>query len=219
MPSPQPPTPFTTQDLNSNDGFLTYVWGPGFWMTLHTISMNYPTHPTSAQRSQYRVFFNSLRHVLPCGKCRDNLVDNLATTRYGARVFKNRDTLSRWVYDLHKCVNTMLGKPTKVSYEEMRQTYEHFRARCGMTQSAKPGRTIRANTMIGGARSSKTKNNTKIKNNTKSQHTAPQGHSGCTVPVTGVKSKCLLRIVPVASRSKTMRVDKRCLCRMSKCCV
>lgn len=212
---PAPPPPFTSHDLNSNDGFLTYVWGPGFWMTLHTISMNYPTHPTSAERRQYRAFFNSLQHVLPCGKCRDNLVDNLSTTRYGARVFKNRDTLSRWVYDLHKCVNTMLGKPTKVTYDEMRQTYEHFRARCGMTRSAETGATTRkrnrrlapsmASTMVGGGR--------------RNGSTSHSSHSGCTVPVTGVKSKCLLRIVPVASRSKTMRVDRRCLCRMSKCCV
>ena len=192
--------PFTPQDLDSNDGFLTYVWGPGFWMTLHTISLNYPSNPTAIQRRQYRTFFDSLRHVLPCGKCRDNLVDNLTSTKYDKDVFRNRDTLSRWVYDLHTCVNQMLGKTTDVSYDKMRRTYEHFRARCGMSSSVADG-------MAGGG-------------TYRRGHRGRSGrasHSGCTEPVSGIKSKCLLRIVPVRSRSKTMKIDKRCLCRMGTC--
>lgn len=202
-------TPFTLQDLNNNNGFLTYVWGPGFWMTLHTISLNYPTRPTAAQRRQYRAFFDSLQHVLPCGKCRDNLVNNLTSTQYGKGVFRNRDTLSRWVYDLHTCVNTMLGKTTDVSYDKMRRTYEHFRARCGMSDTS----DIRSGTksdLAGGGRGGSRRRMSPSRAMTSS-------HSGCTEPATGIKSKCLLRIVPVQSRSKTMKVDKRCLCRMGMC--
>jgi len=141
-------SPFNTEDLNSNDGFLTYVWGPSLWMTLHTISFNYPCHPTKAQKKQYRAFFDSLQHVLPCGKCRTNLIDNLKSTNYNKDVFQNRETLSKWVYDLHVCVNSMLGKDTKTSYEEVRHTYEHFRARCSLTP-----------TMIGGAKKTTQKKN------------------------------------------------------------
>ena len=183
-------SPFNTEDLNSNDGFLTYVWGPSLWMTLHTISFNYPCHPTNAQKKQYQAFFDSLQHVLPCGKCRTNLVDNLKTTNYNKNVFQNRETLSKWVYDLHACVNSMLGKDTLTSYEDVRHTYENFRARC----SLKP-------TMIGGAK--KTTQTKSIE-------------QGCTVPLTGVKSKCEIRIVPACKRSPTMKIDKRCLCRRKR---
>jgi len=31
--------------------------------------------------------------------------------------------------------------------------------------------------------------------------------------VTGVKSKCVLRIVPLCKRSPTMKIDRRCICR------
>lgn len=194
MPTAQPtPTlPFSPDDLNSNDGFLTYVWGPSLWMTLHTISFNYPCRPTQAQKQQYKMFFDSLRNVLPCGKCRDNLVSNLSSTQYTKDVFRNRDTLSRWVYDLHACVNTMLGKDTPVSYEETRQTYENFRARCSLS-----------NELVGGA-SKRSRRRT-----TRNRAT----EAGCTVPVTGVKSKCVLRIVPLCKRSPTMKIDRRCICR------
>ena len=37
---------FKKSDLSSGDGMLTTVWGPSLWHSLHTISFNYPVHPT-----------------------------------------------------------------------------------------------------------------------------------------------------------------------------
>jgi hypothetical protein len=186
------PSPFTEKDLQTNDGFITYVWGPSLWMTLHTISLNYPCHPTAEQKTQYKQYFDSLGHVLPCGKCRDNLVSNLSCTKYGEDVFESRDTLSRWVYDLHDSVNKMLGKKTPITYDAMRHTYENFRARCSLQ-----------NDMVGGGGGRGGTHKTRRK---KRRHEA-----GCTEPVTGIKSKCILRIVPINTKSPTMRIDRRCV--------
>ena len=196
-------TPFTAMDLNSRDGFLTGVWGPSLWMTLHTISMNYPCNPTAQQKRQFKAFFDGLQHVLPCGKCRDNLVSNLKTTKYSTKVFRNRDSLAKWVYNLHACVNSMLGKNTPLSYEEMRHTFENFRARCGLEQKERscPPQAQRRSPSAqngGGGSASRVR------------------ESGCTVPVTGIKSKCVLRIVPVGRRTKTFKVHRRCLCKRLK---
>ena len=186
---PTKKTVFSQNDYDSKDGFLTYVWGPSMWMTLHIISMNYPCAPTPQQKKQYKTFFDSLQHILPCGKCRDNLKDNLKTTNYGMHVFKNRNTLSKWVYDLHCCINTMLGKKNVISFENVRHLYENFRARCSLKTSMKGG----------GKRShSKTKKHRE---------------SGCTIPVSGMKSQCVLNILPMSkSRKKTMKIHKKCLC-------
>ena len=198
-PSNKNDSVFQTSDFDSNDGFLTYVWGPSLWMTLHTVSFNYPCHPTTQQRKQYKHFFDSLQHVLPCGACRDNLVSNLSSTKYCDSVFQNRETLSKWVYDLHKCVNTMLGKKTKLSYEDVRHTYENFRARCSLSNGL----------VGGGRRDASTRRRTR-----RSPH-AQRIENGCTVPLSGVKSKCELRIVPLCKRSPTMKIDRRCICRKS----
>ena len=198
------PSPFTADDLDSRNGFLTTVWGPSLWMTLHTISMNYPSKPTPTQKAQYKTFFDSLRHVLPCGKCRDNLVANFITTGYTDAVFESRDTLSKWVYELHACVNTMLGKSTPLSYTEMRHTFENFRARCGLDVSHhSTSNRCRYRRKRGGGGGKLHPNNT----------TTHRIEDGCTVPVTGIKSRCVLRIVPECTRTKTLKVDKRCLCR------
>ena len=43
---------------------------------------------------------------------------------------KNRNNFSRYVYNLHEKVNKLLGKKSGLSYCDVRERYEHFRARC-----------------------------------------------------------------------------------------
>ena len=39
-----------------------------------------------------------------------NLKEEFKVYAFNKKVFKNRDSLSRWVYGLHEVVNKMLGK-------------------------------------------------------------------------------------------------------------
>lgn len=173
---------FTTGELNSNDGMLTTVWGPALWHTLHTISFNYPVHPTAEQKRQYKEFVLSLKNVLPCGACRKNLASNLEKCPLTAHALKNRTTFSRWMYRLHEQVNTMLGKKSGLSYQDVAQRYENFRARCrpggAPTQPIHPG-------------------------------TRPV-ENGCVEPVTGVKSRCVISIVPQSVTCPTFIMDDKC---------
>ena len=43
---------------------------------------------------------------------------------------KSRATFSKYMYDLHELINKMLGKKSGLSYNDVRERYEHFRARC-----------------------------------------------------------------------------------------
>ena len=43
---------------------------------------------------------------------------------------KNRTNFSKYVYRLHEIINTMLGKKSNLSYCDVRNLYENFRARC-----------------------------------------------------------------------------------------
>ena len=121
---------FKPSDTKSNDGMLTTVWGPAIWHFLHTMSFNYPVQPTQEQKEQYRDFILQLEHVLPCKYCRMNLTKNFKTLPLTMKEMKNRDSFSRYVYNLHELVNTMLGKKSNLTYCDVRERYEHFRARC-----------------------------------------------------------------------------------------
>ena len=172
---------FSENDYLSGDGMMTSVWGPPMWHVLHTISFNYPIQPTEKQKKHYYNFYKNLKNILPCKYCRDNLTKNLSNHPITMAAFKNRESLSRWVYELHEIINGMLGKTSGLSYEDVRDRYEHFRSRCLVNDSKK----------------------TKIE-------------KGCTEPLYGVKTKCVLSIVPKDDKSKSFKVDPKCILKKKK---
>jgi hypothetical protein len=121
---------YTSDDYNSNDGMLTTVWGPGVWHTLHTMSFNYPVNPTDDDKRNYRNFVLNLKYVLPCGKCRKNLRKNFKKLPLDMKHMASRDSFSRYIYRLHELINKMLNKTSGLTYEAVRERYEHFRSRC-----------------------------------------------------------------------------------------
>ena len=90
---------------------------------------------------------------------------------------KNRDTLSRWLYDLHNHINKQLGKSISLTYEEVRDRYEAFRSRCSLQETKK---------------------------------TKSKKEKGCLEPVAGIKTKCILRIVPKNKKCDTIHISKGC---------
>jgi hypothetical protein len=121
---------FTEKDYESGDGMLTSVWGPSMWHFLHTMSFNYPIKPCCSEKQNYYNFIINLRNILPCGKCRENLCKNFKKLPLKKIHMASRATFSRYVYDLHELINNMLNKKSGLSYEDVRERYEHFRARC-----------------------------------------------------------------------------------------
>ena len=121
---------FTKDHYSSNDGMMTSVWGPIIWFSLHTISFNYPVKPDLETKRKYREYILSLQNVLPCKHCRDNLKKNFEKLPLTMSHMKNRETFSRYIYDLHELVNKMLNKNSNLCYEDVRDIYENFRSRC-----------------------------------------------------------------------------------------
>lgn len=168
---------FNEQDYQSDNGMMTSIWGPPMWHILHTISFNYPIKPTDEQKKYYYKFYSNLKNILPCKYCRENLSNNLSKLPMTMDVFKNRDTLSRYIYNLHEIVNTMLDKKSNLSFEDIKDRYEHFRSRC-------------------------LEDPRKMKESTE---------KGCTEPLYGIKSKCVLNIIPKDNRIHTFKIDPKCI--------
>lgn len=179
---------YSNDDYNSNDGMLTTVWGPGMWHYLHTMSFNYPANPSCDDKAHYRDFILSLRHVLPCGKCRKNLCVNFKKLPLKMKHMASRETFSKYIYDLHELINKMLHKKSGLTFEQVRERYEHFRARC--TKSYKELNKRKTQRILD-----------KMKKSEK----------GCTEPLYGEKSKCVLKIVPQDTKCKTLEIDEKCV--------
>ena len=121
---------FNNKPFLSADGMLTSVWGPSLWHTLHTISFNYPIKPTKDDKKNYKNFIESLEFILPCKYCRENYKKNMKSAGFKQSVFKNRDSFSKFIFNLHEEVNKMLGKNSNLTFNDIKIRYEHFRARC-----------------------------------------------------------------------------------------
>jgi len=122
---------FSMENYKSGDGMLTSVWGPSLWHFLHTMSFNYPSMPTKQDKKFYKSFVLQMKYILPCKYCRINLEKNFKAMPLEPCHMKSRETFSRYIYDLHEHINKMLGKTSGLSYEDVQERYEHFRARCG----------------------------------------------------------------------------------------
>jgi hypothetical protein len=104
---------FSKENYNSGDGMLTSVWGPSMWHYLHIMSFNYPLHPTKEEKNHYREFVLNLQNVLPCKYCRNNLKKNFKTLPLKMSNMENRETFSRYIYNLHELINKFLKKLKK----------------------------------------------------------------------------------------------------------
>lgn len=162
---------FSQKNYNSGDGMLTSVWGPSMWHYLHLMSFNYPLKPSKEDKKHYRKFILDLQYVLPCKYCRINLQNNFKTLPLTMKDMENRETFSKYVYNLHELVNKMLNKKSNLSYSQVRDRYEHFRSRC---------------------------NNNKI---------VKKEEKGCTDPLNGKKSKCIIKIVPQEVKGETFQMN------------
>ena len=175
---------FTKKEYNSGDGMLTTAWGPAIWHYLHMMSFNYPVKPTPEDKKHYRDFIVNLQYVLPCKYCRINLKNNFKQKPIQMCDMANRETFSRYVYELHELVNKMLKKTSNLSYCDVRERYEHFRSRC--TEEKPRVFTFKKTSPV-------------------------KKEKGCTEPLYGKKSKCVINIVPQQDRRATFQMDKKCI--------
>jgi hypothetical protein len=155
------------------------------------MSFNYPVQPTDDDKKHYYDFMINLQNVLPCKYCRENLKKNYKELPLTQKHMENRESFSRYVYNLHELINKMLHKKSNLSYCDVRERYEHFRARC-----TEENRTV-------------FKFNKTMKRQLKKE--TKLSEKGCTEPLFGKKSKCVIKIVPQNNKTSTFQMDKKCI--------
>ena len=103
------------------------VFGPHMWFTLHTISFFYPEIPHTNDMLAYKEFYEKFARFIPCNACKQHYNQYIHDYPIDGYI-NSRETLSRWVVNLHNNVNRRLGKQ-EVPYDEVvriyRKTYSH----------------------------------------------------------------------------------------------
>ena len=126
---------------HKHNGLITKIWGEPTWESLHSITFGYPIEPTEQQRREYREYFIALANVLPCKYCRESYKQFITEgdTALTNEVFTSRATLTKWLYNVHEAVNNKLEIDYGITYEEIVDRYESFRAKCGKSKKTEKG--------------------------------------------------------------------------------
>ena len=91
------------------------VWGPGAWVFIHSVALNYPSSPSEADKTSYYEFFKGLGGVLPCMKCRQHYISNFGdggTLQTALSETDDPRAVFKWTVDVHNMVNRSNGKPS-----------------------------------------------------------------------------------------------------------
>jgi hypothetical protein len=86
------------------------IWGPHFWFLFHCVALGYPKFPTLQDQQNYKAFYISFGHVLPCKKCAINYENHLVEFPIDMYLM-NEDRLFEWTVKIHNIVNRENGKP------------------------------------------------------------------------------------------------------------
>lgn len=95
------------------------IWGNSLWELIHTISFKY----TVNKKNNYNLFFNLLKNIIPCEKCRNHYIYYF--NKYKIQNFlNNHNDLIKWVNNLHNDVNKRLYKKTYSLKESKKKYYD-----------------------------------------------------------------------------------------------
>jgi len=98
-------------------------WGPHFWEVMYLAAVGFSSEPTVNEKIGFRMFYDSLRYVLPCQKCRkeyDQYVNQFPLTSDDT---SSPHMLFDWVYRLHSHVTRRLSKRAVPSLEEAKKNF------------------------------------------------------------------------------------------------
>jgi hypothetical protein len=91
---------------------MTQIWGPLGWMTLHSISLNYPDDPTQSDKSILDSFITNFAECITCPSCRSHFQTILKLYKINHPEWNSsRFQLFLFIARAHNTVNKKLDKP------------------------------------------------------------------------------------------------------------
>ena len=112
-------------------------WGPEFWRVMHAVTFLYPDEPTEDDKTRVLTFFSLVPFLLPCSLCGLHFARAIQGERaLNEGALASRDTLTRWLVDVHNDVNERIEKQA-VQYERVKHYYTKD-AECPLRQSEIP---------------------------------------------------------------------------------
>ena len=97
------------------------VWGPHGWKFIHFITLGYPNNPSIEEKKTYKIFFETLKTVIPCSICANHYKEHLKIYPLDDNVLSNKKELIEWGINVHNAVNKSHGKKIYGYYDGLQE--------------------------------------------------------------------------------------------------
>lgn len=97
-------------------------WGGDAWHILHTIGLN--TKVTKHNKTDFIVFINNFKNILPCELCKENYYIKKNTYLIDEESISNKE-YQKWMYNIHNMVNDSIYK-NKISFDDHVKLHKPF---------------------------------------------------------------------------------------------
>lgn len=81
------------------------LWGSHAWDLFHYITLAYPDNPTYNDKINTSKFFDSVKYILPCEKCRVEFINVFENNPLTNIVLSTRKNLINWLINIHDKIN------------------------------------------------------------------------------------------------------------------
>jgi hypothetical protein len=104
---------------------MTALWGPLGWMTLHSVSVNYPDSPSDIERQICTRFLDLFTDTITCHICKTHFLRMLQAYRVvHPEYLDSKQNFFLFVVRAHNSVNKRIDKPTVKSISEALTTLQ-----------------------------------------------------------------------------------------------
>ena len=114
------------QILNPPSVLDPTIWGPHYWVFLHTMSFGYPDHPSSVIKKKYYDFIHNIPYFLPNEKIAKDFTDLLSLYPLSPYL-DSRVHFIEWMHFIHNKINEKSGKPPMTLYDMYLTYYDLYK--------------------------------------------------------------------------------------------
>jgi hypothetical protein len=93
---------------NISNNIKPYFWGPKLWCSIYSFVSVYPENPTQELINSAKLFFISIKELLPCKSCRNSYTKYIQETNTNItnnNNFSSRNNLIEFVFNLRNKIN------------------------------------------------------------------------------------------------------------------
>jgi hypothetical protein len=109
------------------------IWGPGAWLFIHSITLNYPERPSIEHQTNMKNFIFSLTYLLPCEVCKYNYSKKIKKLNIN-NIVKNKSNLIKMFIDIHNEVNVQTNKKKLTQQEAINEITKQYEKKNDSTQ-------------------------------------------------------------------------------------